>query len=295
MDKKDVLETFAIQKSPVKIKKFGISKKFGTEDVVIGNDTILSPTAVDFDYTELNTDMTVGSLNQVATNELVKIKGKIAQLAGIKTLNLAGLPVKKQEAVIVDPTGFMKVILWGMHVDSVREGGTYVFDKLRVKVSKGERYLNTPKIEDLCVISEAHAFEEKLPHVDNVASSKTVSGEIIGIFHMEKYLACKTCSKKVLKEEDVLAYCDRCKVTTKLSRCLPNWLIKVHVETCADPPEMFKLTMYQDVVNKIFLIHDIDAAIEPKELTTKLLSMEPMLFSFDNNNYTIFEIETIDI
>ena len=31
-------------------------------------------------------------------------------------------------------------------------------------------------------------------------------------------------------------------------------------------------------------LRDIDAAIEPKELTTKPLSMEPMLFSFDNNN-----------
>ena len=126
-------------------------------------------------------------LNGKDKSELVKIKGKIAQLGGVKNLNLAGLPVKKQEAVtqgavIVDPTGFMKVILWGMYADSVREGGTNVFGKLRVKISKGERYLNTPKMEDLCAISEAHAFEEKLPYVDNVATSKTVSAEIIGIF-----------------------------------------------------------------------------------------------------------------
>eukprot|EP00794_Sanderia_malayensis_P004491 gene4491-5086_t len=219
----------------------------------------------------------------------------VAQLGGVKKLNLAGSAVKKQEAVLVDPTGYMKVILWGNHVDSVREGAAYVFDKLCVKISRGERYLNTPKMDDLCVISETDAFKEKLPAVDNVALSKTITGEIVGIFQIEKYHACKTCSKKVKIEGDTLVYCDRCEVTTKLSRCQSKWLIRVHVETSANPSELFKLTMYQDVVQKILSINDIEPTIEPRELTTKLLMMDPMILSFDTNNLTLYEIENIDI
>lgn len=60
MEKKERLETIAMQKSPVKIRKFNVSRKYGTDDVVIGKNTVITPTTVNFDYQSIETKITVG-------------------------------------------------------------------------------------------------------------------------------------------------------------------------------------------------------------------------------------------
>ena len=47
-------------------------------------------------------------------------------------------PVKKQAGYIVDPSGYIKIIFWGEHVDSVTPQSTYFFSNLRMKVSQNE-------------------------------------------------------------------------------------------------------------------------------------------------------------
>ena len=70
--------------------------------------------------------------------------------------------VKKQR-FIVDPSGFIKLVLYGKHTDTVEEGKVYQFKKVRVKATKNERYVNTPKNENECVISATQSFSEALP------------------------------------------------------------------------------------------------------------------------------------
>ena len=78
--------------------------------------------------------------------------------------------VKKQQCFIVDPSGFIKLVLYGKHTDTVEEGKVYQFKKVRVKATKNGRYVNTPKNENECVISATQSFSEALPIVENTAS-----------------------------------------------------------------------------------------------------------------------------
>ena len=178
-------------------------------------------------------------------------------------------------------------------MDAVHDGCTYCFDKVRVKVAKGERYLNTPKSEDLCTIKECEPFTVELPPVDNVPSSVTMVGEIVGIYFIERYLACKTCSKKIENDDDDLAFCERCKVTMKSTRCPSHCLMKLSIES-TDSSTPFRLILYHDAVSKILQLHDIEPNIDPKEFSKKLLSMDPMLFSYNNHNSTVFDVEKVD-
>ena len=104
------MDALSKQKSPVKIKKFSISNKFGRDDVVINKHTSITPTTTTFEYKSQDNKMTIDSLRQVAPEQLVCIKGKIQELSSTKTVVLQASHVKKQEGYIVDPTGYMKII-----------------------------------------------------------------------------------------------------------------------------------------------------------------------------------------
>ena len=75
---------------------------------------------------------------------------------------------------VCNPSGFMKVILWGEHTDTVEENKTYVFNKVRVCVTSNERYLSTPKTDEN-LINIAESFSESLASIQ-VVSNKGSNG-----------------------------------------------------------------------------------------------------------------------
>lgn len=67
------------QKSPLKIKNYTINNKYGTEDVVINKNTTITPTTVDFEYHSQENVISISSLTNVASEELVAIKGYLGR------------------------------------------------------------------------------------------------------------------------------------------------------------------------------------------------------------------------
>jgi len=59
---------------------------------------------------------TTSSLQDVAPNQLITVKAKLLQLSATKNVIIHdSKPVKKQEGIIVDTTGYMKIVLWAEH------------------------------------------------------------------------------------------------------------------------------------------------------------------------------------
>ena len=160
--------------------------------------------------------ITINSLRQVVPEQLVCIKSNVVQLTSTKTVALQTSNVKKQ-GYIADPSGYIKIIFWGSHTDAVEEGSTYVFNKLRVKVSQNQMYLNTPKQEDEFVITSSEPFTKRLPSVDEQSTTKEIVASMVGVYGINKYKACHTCSKKVTTKEN-LSFCEKCKLSQKTSK-----------------------------------------------------------------------------
>ena len=97
----------------------------------------------------------------------------------------------------MDPSGYIKIIFWGEHVDSVTPQSTYFFSNLRMKVSQNQRYLNTPKQDNLYTMKDAEPVKEKLPDVTEISTTTETIAEILGISSITKYNSCCSCSKKV--------------------------------------------------------------------------------------------------
>ena len=134
------------EKSPVKISKFKISTREGS-DIIINNNTAMSPAKVSFSRQEIcaSTLSTISSLQNVSLEQMVNLHSHVWQLSRVKMISSAGRSLKKREGVLIDETNSIKVILWENHVDKLEEGRTYNLRNLQLKESHGDKYVNTPK------------------------------------------------------------------------------------------------------------------------------------------------------
>lgn len=196
--KKPTMDTLGQQHSPLRIQRYSISTKYEWEDIVINKNTLISPTAVNFEYNnqESNT-LSIGPISEVAPGQLVLVKGHMEHLSATKTVVLQSNPVKKQEVFINDQFGYVKLVLWGNHNDTLTEGSTYLLDIVWVKVINEERYLNTRKNENESTISSVAKFAQTLQPVQNISASKDITANIIGLTNMNSCLTYCSGNKSV--------------------------------------------------------------------------------------------------
>lgn len=237
----------------MKIHKYSLSNKFGREDIAINKNTSILPTTLEFEYQDLDDVTSIASLSQVTAGQLVKIKGHVAHLSPARTAILESGPVKKQEAFINDPSGYIKLVLWGRHVDSVSECSTYLFDKVKVKLAHQEKYLNTPKNEDECKISSVDNFTESLQPVQNISAVKDLTGNLFGVTNLNKYHCCCSCNKNLTVKGN-LAFCNNCSMTMKLNCCKLQCTLKLYIQETSNPQNKVRVSVYNDVFSKILRI-----------------------------------------
>ena len=91
-------------------------------------------------------------MKQVRADQLVCIKVTVVELLPTKTTVLHKSSVRKQEGYLADPTGYIKVILWGIHADNIKKGANYLFNKLKVKLFQNEMYLNIQRRQMIMVL-----------------------------------------------------------------------------------------------------------------------------------------------
>ena len=203
--------------------------------------------------------------------------------------------MKKQECYITDPSGFVKLILWGSHTASVQQGSTYTFDKVRLREYQGEKYLNTPKQEEECTINLVEPFMEPLHATDVVNTTAELTATIIAVNNINKYQSCINCSKKVtIKGKRAL--CDSCKLTQKATACPIQWSFKLIVQCQQDPTSKTTLYVYgKNIVEKIFSLANVDEDATEDDLLDNLFEMDALLITYDRQSFKVVDIVEIGI
>ena len=224
------MDTLGQQHSPLRIQRYSISTKYEWEDIVINKNTLLSPTAVNFEYNnqESNT-LSIGPISEVAPGQLVLVKGHMEHLSATKTVVLQSNPVKKQEAFINDPFGYVRLVLWGNHNDTLTEGSTYLLDKVWVKVINEERYLNTPQKWKW----QHHLLRGQICR--NTASG-TKHFHFKG-YHSKHHWADKHEQLPYLliwqqkcHHKRKIAICTNCTMSMKITSCNQHWFLKIYIQ-----------------------------------------------------------------
>ena len=87
-ERRDKFDHYEKTKSPVKIKKFGESNKYGTRNIIIEKRTVVEiPSSLPFERSKLSEDiLTISSLSNVSSGQQVTLKGHLLDLTGSKKL-----------------------------------------------------------------------------------------------------------------------------------------------------------------------------------------------------------------
>ncbi len=142
--------------------------------------------------------------------------------------------------------------------------------KTTVKMYQSQMYLNTHKQENQCIITQSEPFKEKLPNVEELSTLKEV---IIGLYAVNRYKTCRSCSKK-LTENGNVSFCETCKLTQKTSRCPTQLILKLLVETSSPPVEKIGLTVYYVVVVKLFQLCNITVEATENQISVAILELD---------------------
>ncbi|XP_029209383.2 uncharacterized protein LOC114973125 [Acropora millepora] len=246
---------FSESATPVKLKNFRLDTSANTEDLLMGHDVSLeSLSGLDFDKTTMPTSINLNTIKSVCIGQLVTVTAKVSRLHPPREIKSKNLEL--QEAMLVDPSATMKLVLWADFVDSVLEGNTYTFHNIRVNKDKqtGDIYVNTAKSGT--TISPAQAFTDVLPitpQMPNEYITTTTDGEILGVEKVASYLSCCKCNNKIeIVTQHPVVECSNCHLKQKQSSCPKNWYTQVLFQNSDD--DKLSLTMFNDVLMQVFTI-----------------------------------------
>ena len=303
-EKQSQLKTLAQTKSPVKIHNF--RKPDDGKDIFITkytNITALSKDEINFEFQD---DLTasaddiinLSAVPNLAPEQLITVKGHVESVSAAKLIpsQFQG-KLKKQELLIRDTTAYTKVVLWEKYVDIVEKGKTYEFKNLRVKGSKQDRYLNTPKNETF-EAKQCEKFKHPLVKIDeDITTSSTIRSKIMGIRNATKIIACVSCRKQVLPKINTpaLGVCQSCHLCQPMSACHVQWTLKALVQNSNEPTRKLHLNLphliTQDLLAKINPSVDLSKASEDELLITILEADKLITITYDSLNYQVSEIE----
>lgn len=154
-------------KSPIKLRKYHFNKRFN--NIVINKNTVIQNhnKPLEFKPSEtLQTQLiTINTINSISPQQLVPIKAKVTQLTGPKALQPEKATLQKSSAVLVDPTGYIRVVFWEECINCIENDATYIFNNLKAKEDNytREKYVNTAK--EGFELKASSLFPETLPEV----------------------------------------------------------------------------------------------------------------------------------
>jgi hypothetical protein len=238
-EKRKQLDDMMKSQKPITLTNYEISKKFDITNVVINKTSKIKPCSspIEFDRIDIeNSTVKLSAMNTIMQGQLVNVKALVRQVGGSKVISkLSGEKLKKQEAVLVDPFGCVKIVLWENFVDSIECDQTYLFRNLRLKKDhySSEIYVNTAMygIRRYCPHFHLiyHLAEESATQLITVFSQTQIPAEIIGISNLTNHYTCKACNKG-LEEKGIFGKCTSCHLTQKLVNANRRWSAKLFIQ-----------------------------------------------------------------
>jgi hypothetical protein len=300
-ERRQKFDNYAQSKSPVKIKKFGENNRYGTTNVIIERHTIVeTPPSISFERRELSQDtMTISSLSDISSGQQVTIKGHLTDLFGSKKfMSKSGQALIKQDGLVSDPTGTIKVTFWGNFIDEAQKGKTYNFKQFVYKNDNYGIYLTTST--SVSILEEGEPLQQPLakPEIDSkILANKEMIVSLLGVSSVIQYLCCSLCNRKIDSDDNSkIAICSnpKCNLTQKVSHCPKQWVVKLYVQNNDNPNHKFHVAAFHSIVQQLaaqcFTDDPLDL-MSPQQLTNHLLAdIDQLKITYDTVQKKIVEL-----
>ncbi|XP_028405250.1 uncharacterized protein LOC114531825 [Dendronephthya gigantea] len=215
------------------------------------------------------------SLMNVTAEQVITLKAEVTHVASVKKIiSQHHGQLQKQEVMLRDPTGTIKLVLWEQYVNTLIVNTTYILENMKLKVYNDERYLNTPKDEDF-KHTEVEPFLQPLPEAEHVIDTPSISGKIVGIKDVTTATACTSCGKltQPYQSSTTLGQCEACNLIQILSSCKLHWSLRLLVKA-SDNVTKRNITLYHQQLLQLLSVLNIHLdlnSVSVEELTISLL------------------------
>jgi hypothetical protein len=296
-EKRTNMTTFQDQKVPVKIQQF---RTAASNDLIVDQKTEVSPTTLTEEqmftpnFVPSDRITSLDTIKNAIGEQFVTVKAKVHSLDSVKKITTKlNQTLDKQEGILLDPSGQMKILLWQDQVNSIKEGETYIFKNLRVKDNQyKERYVNPPKDCNNYSVTVAESYQEQLPEAEVIPETLVVAqGNICGVSNIAKSKSCLLCGNRVIPKNDKIANCTKCRVTVKLQSCLHDWQLKIHVLTSQN--KTVRLSVFNSEIGLLFSLCDLDPTCTEDDLLESLLQLSDVQIQYDSITNKLVDIKTI--
>ena len=294
-EKRANMSHFQDQKVPVKINQF---RTAASNDVVVDQKTEISPTTLTEEqmftpnFVPSDRITTLDSIKNAVAEQFVTVKVKVHSLDNVKKITTKlNKTLDKQEGILLDPSGQMKILLWEDQVNSIETGETYIFKNLRVKDNQyKERYLNPPKGGNNYSTTVAESYQEQLPEAEVIPDTLLVAqGTICGVSNISKFKSCLICGNRVTVKNNKLANCTKCRMTVKLESCIHEWQLKIHVLT--NENKTVRLSVFNSEIGQLFSLCNLDAECTEDQLLENLLQLSDVEIQYDSITNKLVDIQ----
>ncbi len=221
-------------------------------------------------------DVNIEDLEKLAVNQFITVCAKAVVVHGPESVDSKKTwrNLTKQECIVGDATGTIRIVLWQQDVGKLEEDHSYKISDAGLRVYRDVRYLSVSErctITEIEEIGEVADFDESC---DDAGAAKVIMGEIVAVLACEAYSSCPVCSSKMkLAGSSTIAECTKCYSKVKQSRCKRSKMAKVLFERCdSDEPERNKnytLTIFDEVLSAILELED--AGDIERDLAERLL------------------------
>ena len=146
----------------------------------------------------------IKNVESMVQYQRVIVEGKVVELDKVKEVSGGK---KKQDMVVADSSGSIRLTIWEEMIGQVAEGLSYRFTGMMVRMFKGKKFLSTSKTEsNIEVISDIGEVEvDDDLEVEGGESSngglrRLVKGvKVVGVDRFTQYSGCFKCSSKWMK------------------------------------------------------------------------------------------------
>ncbi len=298
-DRKEKFDHYEKTKSPVKITKYSENNRYGTTNVVIERHTVVEPAPPHpFERHDINQTTTISSLTNVTSGQQVTIKGHLTELFGSrKIFSKSGETHIKQDGLVSDATGTIKVTFWGDFVDIAEKGQTYNYKQFVYKNDNFGIYITTSS--NASTLEQTDSLTEPLakPNIDEeILTTKELTVNLLGISSASHYLSCSKCRRKIeeTEDDDLFVFCSPCNLTQKVGFCTKQWVVKFFLQSTDNPNHKFYATAFHNIVQelaaKCSIEHPIDV-MSSQQLTKSLLGgLNELKIVYDTRQKKIIEL-----
>ena len=213
------LMSFSESEKSVTLKNCRITRSKLSEHFEIqlksGSSVEQSDKTFDVDMSKLLTQkITVSEVVNRSVYEKISCSAKVIKID--EPLKVSG-GITKQDTVIADDTGAIKLTFWENDIGTIEEGKSYDFI---VRTYNNSKYLSLPKedagVKEIDDIGDV--APDDLPDDDITVFH---GAEVAGVFSLDHYYACLKCKSKVtvLSGEAALGCCSNSSMKQRLDRC----------------------------------------------------------------------------